>query len=161
MARPQLSGGLFFLFSNKKIIRTMTSEKSINICGKDVKMRYCAATETGYEQLSGKSVATFIPTFGKNEQGEDIIVKPAEATTHDYLMLAVSAIVAAYSRKGEEPPVSTEDILYEATAEETKTLLETIVELRSDWYGVPKVVLDADKAQKSKTDGEEEEQPKN
>ena len=139
----------------------MTSEKTINICGKDVKMRYCAATETGYEQLSGKSVATFIPTFGKNEQGEDVITKPAEATTHDYLMLAVSAIVAAYSRNGEEPPVSTEDILYEATAEDTKTLLETIVELRSDWYGVPKVVMDADNAQKPKADGEEEEQPKN
>lgn len=139
----------------------MTSEKTIKICGKKVKMRYCAATETGYEQLSGKSVATFIPTFGKNEQGEDIIVRPAEATTHDYLMLAVSAIVAAYSRNGKEPPVTTEDILYEATAEDTKTLLETIVELRSDWYGVPKVVMDADKAQKPKTDGEEEEQPKN
>lgn len=137
----------------------MTSEKTINICGKDVKMRYCAATETGYEQLSGKSVATFIPTIGKNEQGEDIIVKPAEATIHDYLMLAVSAIVAAYSRKGEEPPVTTEDILYEATAEETRKLIEFIVELRNDWYNVPKVVLDADKAQKPADS--EEEQPKN
>ena len=137
----------------------MISEKTIKICGKKVKMRYCAATETGYEQLSGKSVATFIPTFGKNEQGEDIIVKPAEATIHDYLMLAVSAIVAAYSRKGEEPPVSTEDILYEATSDEINTLLKIIVELRNEWYDVPKVVVDADKAQKPADS--EEEQPKN
>ena len=61
----------------------MTSEKSIKICGKKVKMRYCAATETGYEQLSGKSVATFIPTFGKNENGEDIIVKDPKTTAGD------------------------------------------------------------------------------
>lgn len=139
----------------------MTSEKTINICGKDVKMRYCAATETGYEQLSGKSVATFIPTFGKNEQGEDIIVRPAEATTYDFLELASAAIVAAYAKDDKKPSISIKYILYDATPQEVTLLLNTVVELRNDWYGVPKVVMDADKAQKPKTDGEEEEQPKN
>ena len=138
----------------------MKTEKTINICGHDVKMRYCAAAESGYEQLAGKTIAVFIPTFGKNEQGEDVITKPAEATTYDFLALASAAIAAAYANDNQEPPVTTEDILYEASPQEVTTLLNTVIELRNEWYGIPKVVQEADKAEAPKTENEEE-RPKN
>ena len=118
----------------------MIAEKTITICGKEVKMRYCAAAETGYESLSGKSIAVFSPTFGKDEDGNDIITEPAKATTQDYLTLAVSAIVAAYARGNEEPPVTSEDILYDASPTEVAELLTTVVMLRVEWYKVPEVV---------------------
>ena len=103
-------------------------------------MRYCAAAETGYESLSGNSIAVFSPTFGKDEDGNDIITEPAKATTRDYLTLAVAAIVAAYARGNEEPPVTSEDILYDASPTEVAELLTTVVALRVEWYKVPEVV---------------------
>ena len=118
----------------------MIAEKTITICGKEVRMRYCAAAETGYESLSGKSIAVFSPTFGKDDEGNDIITEPAKATTQDYLTLAVAAIVAAYARGNEEPPVTSEDILYDASPTDVAELLTTVVMLRVEWYKVPEVV---------------------
>ena len=118
----------------------MIEEKTITICGKEVKMRYCAAAETGYERLSGNSIAVFSPTFGKDDEGNDIITELAKATTQDYLTLAVAAIVAAYARGNEEPPVTSEDILYDAAPTEVAELLTTVVALRVEWYKVPEVV---------------------
>ena len=68
----------------------MATEKSIQICGKTVLMRYCAATETGYEKISGKSSAIFVPEIEKDEEGNIKEVK-SNATTEDYIILAVAA----------------------------------------------------------------------
>ena len=119
----------------------MITEKTIQICGKEVRMRYCAATETGYESLSGKNVNVFTSTpteFGKD--GKPTKFDPPVATTQDYLTLAVAAIVAAYARNEEEPPVKSEDILYDATPQEVSNLLTAVVKLRVEWYKVPEVV---------------------
>ncbi len=119
----------------------MIAEKTIQICGHEVRMRYCAATETGFESLSGKNVNVFASTpteFGKD--GKPTKFDPPVATTQDYLTLAVAAIVAAYARNEEEPPVKSEDILYDATPQEVSNLLTTVVMLRVEWYKVPEVV---------------------
>ena len=118
----------------------MIAEKAITICGKEVRMRYCAAAETGYEILSGKKMDVFSPTFDKDEEGNDIVVEPAKATTQDYMYLALAAIVAAYERVKEQPPISDADILYDASPIEVAELLTTVVELRVEWYKVPEVV---------------------
>ena len=107
----------------------------------DVRMRYCAAAEQGFETLSGKRMDVFSPTpteFGKD--GKPTKFDPPVATTQDYLTLAVAAIVAAYARNNEEPPVKSEDILYDATPQEVSNLLTTVVMLRVEWYKVPDVV---------------------
>ena len=119
----------------------MIAEKTIQICGNDVRLRYCAATETGYESLSGKSINVFNPTpTDFDTDGKPTAFDPPTATTQDYLTLAVAAIVAAYARNEEEPPVKSEDILYDATPDEVKNLLHTVVALRLEWYKVPEVV---------------------
>lgn len=117
----------------------MTTEKTIQICGKQVTMRYCAATETGYEKISGKSSAIFVPEIEKDEEGNIKEVK-RNATTEDYIILAVAAIIAAYQRNHEDAPVSADDIIYEANPEEVTELLKTICELRNEWYNIPAVV---------------------
>lgn len=119
----------------------MITEKTITICGKEVRMRYCAAAETGFESLSGKRIDVFSGTPTEwDAEGKPTKFDPPAATTQDYLTLAVAAIVAAYSRNNEEPPVTSEDILYDASPQEVSNLLTTVVLLRVEWYKVPEVV---------------------
>lgn len=118
----------------------MTTEKTIQILGKDVRLRYCAATENGFEQLRKKSVYEI--DFKSNE---------------DLTALALSAIVAAYARKEEEPPITSEDLLYDAKPTELVELIKTVIELRAAWYEIPSVVT-PDEPQAA---DDEEKKPKN
>ena len=129
----------------------MATEKSIQICGKTVLMRYCAATETGYEKISGKSSAIFVPDIEKDEEGKIINIKP-KAMTEDFIILAVAAIIAAYQQKGENAPITADDIIYEANPSEVEELIKTIVKLRNEWYKIPDVV----KVEDNKTEEEKE-----
>lgn len=118
----------------------MTTEKTIQILGKDVRLRYCAATENGFEQLRKKSVYEI--DFKSNE---------------DLTALALSAIVAAYARKDEEPPITSEDLLYEAKPTELVELIKTVIELRASWYEIPAVVT----PEPQQAEDDEGKQPKN
>lgn len=117
----------------------MIQEKTITILGKEVRMRYCAAAETGYEKLSGR--------------GMDIFSRSGEPTQQDFIYLGYAAIIAAYSRDHKEPPVSAEEILFDVQPQEIIELISTVVALRNAWYQVPEV-MDDQKA-------EEEDDPKN
>ena len=114
----------------------MIAEKKITICGHDVRLRYCAAAETGYEQLSGKSIAEI--NFNSQE---------------DLIRLSLAAIIAAYMSNGEESPVTSNDILFDAKPNELLELFTAVISLRAEWYGVSAVV-------KSETDGKGQ-KPKN
>lgn len=129
----------------------MNTEKTIQICGKDVIMRYCAGAETGYEILSGgKSSNVFVPTVEeRDENGNPIKINPPIATTDDYIKLATAAIVAAYDFRSSEnhtiePPVTSKDILFSASPEEITTMINTVIELRNMWYGIPKTVPESE-----------------
>ena len=101
----------------------MIAEKNIQICGKEVKMRYCAATETGYEQMSGKSIGDI--DFTKQE---------------DLIRLSLSAILAAYLRDEAEAPITSAEILSDAKPKEIVEMFTALLELRAAWYEVPAVV---------------------
>ena len=118
----------------------MNNEKTIKLCGKDVKLRYCAATENGFEQISGKSINDI------NFNSQDDITR-----------LAVAAILAAYACNNEDAPITSDDILYNATSTELTELFKTIFELRMAWYDTPKIVADALKEEQT----DDEEAPKN
>lgn len=127
----------------------MNNEKIITICGKEVKMRYCAATETGFEQLAGKSIGEL--DFNSQE---------------DLLRLSVAAIIAAYQRNDEEAPIEAKEILYEAKPAEIVELFKAIFELRAAWYDIPFVLENAIKAENEAavsdaSPSESEEKPKN
>lgn len=121
------------------------TEKTIKICGHELRMLYCAAAETGYESMSGKSSSIFIP-YPKKENGVLVLnadgtpVVESKATLDDWIKLAVASVIAAYSRNGEEPPIKSGQILYEATSEEITLFITTVAKLRNEWYAVPSVV---------------------
>lgn len=134
----------------------MNKMETITLCGKKVKIMYCAATETGYETVAGKSSQVFLPTvLERDENGNVTKSEPPAATLDDYIKLALSGIIAAYASEDKEPPVTGKDIIYRATSEEITNLVSTIVRLRVAWYNVPDVV-ELDKPQTDKG-----EQPKN
>ena len=103
-------------------------------------MIYCAATENGYEDLSNKSIGVFVPEFGKDKEGNDIIVEPAKAHIGDFVMLAIAGIIAYYAKNKQDVPIETEEIIYESRPAERNELITAIVELRNEWYKVPSVV---------------------
>ena len=101
----------------------MNNEKTITICGKEVKMRYCAATETGFEQMSDKSIGDI--DFTKQE---------------DLIRLSLAAILAAYLRDEAEAPITSAEILSDAKPKEIVEMFTALLELRAAWYEVPAVV---------------------
>lgn len=112
-------------------------------------MIYCTATENGYERLAGQSINAFF-------------LSPAQATTANYITLAISAIVAAYAKDDQDPPIDGKYIIYEATRQERDELLTAIVELRNEWYDIPQVVQDTIKREAEATEKTEEaDEPKN
>lgn len=115
----------------------MKTEKTITICGKEVKLLYCAATENGYEQLAGQSINDL--DFRKQS---------------DLLKLALAAIISAYSRDKQEPPITDSDLLYNAEPKDITQLIIAVIELRAEWYNVPLVVA-------KHADDDKPEEPKN
>lgn len=112
-------------------------------------MIYCSATENGYEDLSGKSIQVFVPTYGKDADGNDIIVAPAEAKIGDYVTLAIAGIMAAYALHEQDAPVGPKDILFKINGKERNEMITSIIELRNKWYDIPDVVKDMIKADAS------------
>ena len=135
----------------------MISEKTIQICGKDVQMRYCAAAETGYERLSGQSSDIFVPEVERDDEGNITNVKQ-RAKADDYIKLALAAIIAAYARNNEESPVTAEEILYDAAPDEVTNLVTSVIELRAKWYEIPSVVKQDEPADE---EDENDDKPKN
>ena len=134
----------------------MNKIEKITLCGKEVNIMYCAATETGYEIMAEKSSQVFLPTIlERDENGKVTKAEPPAATLDDYIKLALAGIIAAYESEDKKPPVTSKDILYKATSEEITNLVSTIVRLRVAWYNLPDVVA-PDKQQ-----AEGGEQPKN
>lgn len=121
--------------------RYMNPERTINICGQEVRMRYCAATETGFEALSGKKIEIFTPTVLEyDEHGKPVKIEPPKASSDDYIKLAMSAIVSAYARNNEEPPITADAIIYDANPQEVTVLMTTVIQMRAEWYQLPATI---------------------
>ena len=118
----------------------MNNEATININGQEIRMLYTAAAEKGFEDMTGQSSAVFMNN-GK---------------IYDWVTLGLACIVAAYAKKDEEPPVKSEDILYNWGPDDVELLIKTTIELRRAWYKIPEVI----KTEEKETP-KDEEQPKN
>lgn len=116
------------------------TEKTITICGQEVRICYCAATENAFENITGKSISVFVPTFGKDENGNTIITEPAKAMTGDWMFLGIGGIIAAYSKNNQESPIDTNKVLFDATPKDVSNLITAIIELRGQWYKVPEII---------------------
>ena len=106
----------------------------------EVKLLYCAASETGFQTLSGETMEVFTPELEKNDEGKFIIKALPKATDMNYIQLAMACIIAAYECDGEEPPIKSEDLLYHASREEVQNLVTTVLQMRNEWMQVPSTI---------------------
>ena len=129
----------------------MQTEKTIKICGQELAIRYCAASETGYEKVTEKSATVFAPTVEEfDEKGKPKKILPPAANTEDYIVLGYSSIAAAYMKRDEKCPIELADILCDAEPEEVKNLIKMVIDIRNEWYKVPEIAAkDADAPQPS------------
>ena len=116
------------------------NEKTITICGQEVTLRYCAATEKGFEDLQNKNFSQI-----DFESSDDMIA------------LGICAIVSSYAYRDKEPPIDSKKILYEATHDELVELVKATMELYVEFNHLPSMVKPDDPAE-----GEsDEDKPKN
>ena len=106
----------------------------------EVKLLYCAASETGFQTLSGVTMEVFNPELEKNEEGKWIIKTLPKATDMNYIQLAMACIIAAYECDGEEPPIKSEDLLYHASSEDVQNLVTIVLQMRNEWMAVPSTI---------------------
>lgn len=118
----------------------MNNEAKININGQDIRMLYTAAAEKGFEDMTGQSSAVFMNN----------------SKIYDWVTLGLACIVAAYAKQNEEPPVKSEDILYNWGPDDVESLINTTIKLRRAWYKIPEVI----KTEEEETP-KDEEQTKN
>lgn len=111
----------------------MAKHKIVKLCGRDVRLCYCAATEVGFEKMTDKNISDI------DFQRES-----------DMMHLALAAIVAAYV--GEEPPVKGDDLMYDARPAELIGMYKALMEARAEWYELPGFVAEDMKREAEESD---------
>lgn len=94
----------------------------INICGQEVCVGYCYATEIAFHNYTGVNVDKFNP-----------------GNPQHTIYLIMAAIFAYYNAKehdGEGHDLTDEGLLYDSKPGEIVEAFKTVMELRQEWYGV-------------------------
>lgn len=115
--------------------------KEITICGKQVMLAYCFATELVFKKFTGLEIEDFDPT------------------DRDHIIYMILSAIAAYyeSQEKEEDrkaPIVDTDLIYQAKPKEIIAALQEITKLKAEWYEIP----NGDKIEEKSADDEE---PKN
>jgi hypothetical protein len=117
--------------------------KEIKICGKEITLAYCYATEISYKILSDEDINEFcidISEHIKQNKMPDI---------RKTIFLVLAAMNAYYEYKGEKPPISDKDLMNEAAPQDIGLALGTLISLRSEFYHVPSGEPSDDKNEES------------
>ena len=105
--------------------------KEITICGKQVTLTYCYATEISYKILSDEDIIDF---------GKEVVEKIQHEQMPDIrktIFLIIASMQSYYESKGQECPITDKELMYECTPQEIGVALGTIIGLRSQFYHVP------------------------
>ena len=95
--------------------------KEITLCGKQVMVGYCFATEIAFKKFTGVNIDEF------------------DATNPEHIIYLIIAAIATYYQKQEtEAPVKDNDMMYDAQPKELISALTDVLNLRADWYQLPK-----------------------
>lgn len=94
--------------------------KEITICGRQVQVAYCYATELSFYKLAG------------------VPLEKADTSNPEHLFaIILSAMLSFYQSIDDEPPVKDTDLLYKASPEEIIDAFRVISLLRAEWYKIP------------------------
>ena len=105
--------------------------KEITLCGKQVVLAYCYATEIGYKTLSDEDIIDF---------GSEIAEKIQQQQMPDIkrtIFLILASMNAYYESIHSETPITDKDLLYKSDPKEVGVALGTILGLRGKFYHLP------------------------
>ena len=119
--------------------------KEITICGKQVTLAYCYATEISYKILSDEDIISFSQEIVEKIQHEQM---PDIKKT---IFLILASMQSYCESKGEQCPITDKELMYECTPQEIGKALGTVIALRSEFYHVP-----SDEPKDKPADGKEE-----
>lgn len=105
--------------------------KEITLCGKQVMLAYCYATEISYKILSDEDIIYFGKEIAEKIQHEQM----PDIRKTIYLILA--SMQSYYESKGEKSPITDKELMYECTPQEIGQALGTVLGLRGQFYHIP------------------------
>ena len=128
--------------------------KEITICGKEVTLAYCYATEIAYKDLSDENIADYI------KEAVACIQQETDPDVKHTIYAILACMLAYYQSRGEEAPLTDTDLMNDAKPAELGTAIFTIIGLRMDFYKVPKGEP-ADTVNSGSAAGDKEDEGKN
>ena len=109
--------------------------KTITINGKQVTLCYCYGTEINFSKLTnGENINVFIPETAKKIDALTKGDATAQPDIEKCIYLILAAAIAYYKSKGEECPITDEDLLFSDDPTELYTALAQIVMLYGSFY---------------------------
>lgn len=126
---------MFHQRSGRLIISRNMETKTTTINGKEVTLCYCYATEINYAKFTkGDNIHTFVQETAKQL---DALVKGKAQVLPDvekciYLILA--AAIAYSTSKGEEPPITADDLMFTEKPTELYEALGQVILLYGQFY---------------------------
>ena len=109
--------------------------KTTTINGKQVTLCYCYGTEINFNKLTnGENINVFIPETAKKIDALSKGDVTAMPDVEKCICLVLAAAIAYYKSKGEECPITDEDLLFSDDPTELYTALAQIVLLYGSFY---------------------------
>lgn len=105
--------------------------KEITLCGKQVTLAYCFATEISFKLLAEQECTDFM---------REIILALQESKmpdTRKSIYLIMSAMTAYYESHGEKNPVEDRELVFHSSPEDVGLAIGTIAGLYIDFYKIP------------------------
>jgi len=93
--------------------------KTITICGKEVTLAYCYATEIAFKKIRDKNIFQY-----------------DSADPEDRVAVVFAAAIAYAQSKGVEPPVTIDEMMFNAKPMEAVAAANEVINLGNEWYDV-------------------------
>ncbi len=128
-------------------------KKEITLCGKQVVLAYCFATEISYKLLAEEEITDFVVQAVESLQDNRM------PDTRKSIYAILSAATAYYDSIDKDLPITDKEIMFKATSADMATAIGTFIGLRADFYRIP--ASETTVSDSSESEEEEEEQGKN
>ena len=107
------------------------THQTITICGKEVTLGYCYATEISFKLLAEEEIHDFLREATAKVQAQQM------PDIRKAIFLLLAAMTAYYESQGEPLPISDKDLMNECDPNDFGTALGTVIKLYMEFYHLP------------------------
>ena len=122
--------------------------KEITLCGQQVTLGYCFATEILFNKLSGQYLSDYAT------HAIDCIGKQKDPDTEQTIYAILACMISYAESQKKEAPLKDTDLMYSAAPAELGIAIFTILELCSQFYHVPESAKQANNEEEEEKEGE-------